>query len=102
MTIEEASPPNRYDNIFAEKIESYWQKYWEEKKLHQAPDPKSKDFDASKEKFYVIDLLVADISLIVTKRSEFNSMLKKVDYELEELNLVLKNQNKSSYSKLIN
>ena len=32
----------------------------------------------SKNKFYVIDLLVADISLVVTKRSEFNSMLKKL------------------------
>ena len=32
----------------------------------------------SKNKFFVIDLIVADISLVVTKRSEFNSMLKKV------------------------
>ena len=56
----------------------------------------------SKNRFYVIDLLVADISLVVTKRSEFNSMLKKVNYELEELNSVLKNKNESSYSKLIN
>ncbi len=56
----------------------------------------------SKGRFFVIDLLVADISLVVTKRSEFNSMLKKVNYKLEELNIVLKNQNESSYSKLIN
>ena len=56
----------------------------------------------SKGRFYVIDLLVADISLVVTKRSEFNSMLKKVNYELEELNKVLNTQNNSSYSKLIN
>ena len=36
----------------------------------------------SKSRFYVIDLIVADISLVRTKRSEFNSMLKKVDYNL--------------------
>ena len=29
----------------------------------------------SKDRFFVIDLIVADISLVVTKRSEFNSML---------------------------
>ena len=28
----------------------------------------------SKDRFFVIDLIVADISLVVTKRSEFNSM----------------------------
>ena len=31
----------------------------------------------SKDRYFVIDLIVADISLVVTKRSEFNSMLKK-------------------------
>ena len=55
----------------------------------------------SKEKYYVIDLLVADISLIVTKRSEFNSMIKKVDNSLEKFIKVLKKQNKISYAKLI-
>ena len=56
----------------------------------------------SKERFFVIDLLVADISLVVTKRSEFNSMLKTVDYDLEEFNIKLSSQNDSSYQKLIN
>ena len=56
----------------------------------------------SKERFFVIDLLVADISLVVTKRSEFNSMLKTVDYDLEEFNIKLRSQNDSSYQKLIN
>ena len=56
----------------------------------------------SKERFFVIDLLVADISLVVTKRSEFNSMLKTVDYDLEEFNNKLRSQNDSSYQKLIN
>ena len=56
----------------------------------------------SKERFFVIDLLVADISLVVTKRSEFNSMLKTVDYNLSEFNNKLLAQNKSGYKKLIN
>ena len=56
----------------------------------------------SKERYYVIDLLVADISIVVTKRSEFNSMLKNVNYSLKELNPILKKQNEISYQKLIN
>ena len=56
----------------------------------------------SKERFFVIDLLVADISLVVTKRSEFNSMLKTVDYDLGEFNNKLSSQNDLSYKKLIN
>tara|TARA_B100000959_G_scaffold134017_1_gene140450 strand:+ start:762 stop:1364 length:603 start_codon:yes stop_codon:yes gene_type:complete len=56
----------------------------------------------SKERLFVIDLLVADISLVVTKRSEFNSMLKNVDYNLGELNNKLRSQNDSSYQKIIN
>ena len=56
----------------------------------------------SKDRFYVIDLLVADISLVVTKRSEFNSMLKTVDYDLKELNKLLNKQNQESYNKIIN
>ena len=56
----------------------------------------------SKDRFFVIDLLVADISLIVTKRSEFNSMLKTVNYNLAEFNNKLLTQNESSYQKLIN
>ena len=56
----------------------------------------------SKDRFFVIDLLVADISLVVTKRSEFNSMLKTVDYDLSEFNKKLLAQNESSYQKIIN
>ena len=56
----------------------------------------------SKDRFFVIDLIVADISLVVTKRSEFNSMLKTVDYDLEKFNNKLRSQNDSSYQKLIN
>ena len=56
----------------------------------------------TKNRYFVIDLLVADISLVVTKRSEFNSMLKKIDEDLIELNNILKSQNESSYSIIIN
>ena len=54
----------------------------------------------SKDRFYVIDLIVADISLVVTKRSEFNSMLKKVDNDLSKFNEVLFDQNLESYQKI--
>ena len=56
----------------------------------------------AKNRLFVIDLLVADISLVVTKRSEFNSMLKNVDYNLEEFNSILDNQNEESLQKIIN
>lgn len=56
----------------------------------------------SRERFFIIDLLVADISLVVTKRSEFNSMLKNVNYDLKTFNGLLENQNNESYSKIIN
>ena len=56
----------------------------------------------SKDRFFVIDLIVADISLVVTKRSEFNSMLKSIDYKLVEFNKILEEQNKESYIKIIN
>ena len=55
-----------------------------------------------KDRFFVIDFIVADISLIQTKRSEFNSMLKKMDGNLNKLNDVLRSQNESSYSIIIN
>ena len=55
----------------------------------------------SKDRFYVIDLLVADISLVVTKRSEFNSSLKKIDYDLQSFNEILHDQNELGYSKII-
>ena len=54
----------------------------------------------SKDRFFGIDLIVADISLVVTKRSEFNSMLKKVDNDLSKFNQVLSDQNQISYQKI--
>ena len=53
----------------------------------------------SKDRFFVIDLLVANISLVVTKRSEFNSMLKTIDNDLSAFNDILRSQNELSYSK---
>ncbi|OUW95080.1 MAG: hypothetical protein CBD97_03615 [Pelagibacteraceae bacterium TMED237] len=55
----------------------------------------------SKGRYFVIDLIVADISLVVTKRSEFNSMLKNVSYNLSEFNKILFEQNNLSYQKII-
>ena len=55
----------------------------------------------SKDRYFVIDLIVADISLVVTKRSEFNSILKKIDDNLSDLNNILRSQNESSYSTII-
>ena len=54
----------------------------------------------AKDRFFVIDLIVADISLVVTKRSEFNSMLKKVNNNLSKFNDVLFDQNRTSYQKI--
>ena len=56
----------------------------------------------SNERYFIIDLIVADISLVVTKRSEFNSLLKNVNYNLSEFNEILLNQNNQSYQKIIN
>ena len=56
----------------------------------------------SKDRLFVIDLIVADISLVVTKRSEFNSTLKTVNNSLKQFNTILKNQNEISYKKIIN
>ena len=56
----------------------------------------------SKDRFFIIDLIVADISLVVTKRSEFNSMLKKVDNDLSQFNDLLFEQNLTSYNKITN
>ena len=60
------------------------------------------ELKSQKDDIFVIDLIVADISLVVTKRSEFNSILKSVNYNLSEFNKILSNQNNESYQKIIN
>ena len=37
-------------------IEPKWQKYWEENKTFRAPGPGDSDFDASKPKYYILDM----------------------------------------------
>ena len=39
-----------------------------------------------KERYFVIDLIISGISLVETKISEFNSMLKTIDYNLTSFN----------------
>ena len=56
----------------------------------------------SKERFYIIDLIVANISLVKTKRSDFNSMLKNVNNDLEIFNGILNKKNEEIYNLLIN
>ena len=56
----------------------------------------------SKSRFFIIDLIVADISLVVTKRSEFSSMLKDLNNNLSEFITKLIKQNDLSYQKIIN
>ena len=54
------------------------------------------------ERYFVIDLIISGISLVETKRSEFNSLLKNVDESLVEFNKKLLSQNEISYKKIIN
>jgi len=56
----------------------------------------------AKDRFFVIDFLVANISLVETKRSDFNSMLKTVNNNLNKFNKLLNDKNESSYNKLVN
>ena len=55
-----------------------------------------------KNNFYVIDLYIANISLMQAKRSEFNSILKNINNNLKKFNRILKKQNEESYLKIIN
>jgi len=54
-----------------------------------------------KERYFVIDLIISGISLVETKRSEFNSMLKTFDYNLVKFNKKLADQNETSHQKII-
>ena len=54
-----------------------------------------------KERYFVIDLIISNISLVETKRSEFNSLLKTVDNDLAAFNKKLADQNENSYKKII-
>jgi len=54
-----------------------------------------------KDRYFVIDLIISGISLVETKRSEFNSMLKTFDYNLVKFNKKLADQNETSHQKII-
>ncbi len=46
----------RYDAALAEKIETRWQGWWEEQDVYRQPNPGEPDFDASRPKFYCLDM----------------------------------------------
>jgi len=54
-----------------------------------------------KERYFVIDLIISNISLVETKRSEFNSMLKTVNNNLAVFNNKLFSLNETSYQNII-
>ncbi len=52
----EELPKNRYDAALAAEIETRWQKYWDEHQTFRQPNPGEPGFDASKPKFYALDM----------------------------------------------
>jgi leucyl-tRNA synthetase len=48
--------PYRYDAGCAAQIEARWQKYWQEQRTFVQPNPGDAGFDASKPKFYCLDM----------------------------------------------
>ncbi|MDA0802930.1 MAG: leucine--tRNA ligase [Planctomycetota bacterium] len=48
--------PFRYDARLADEIERRWQGRWEEAKAFRTPNPGDAGFDASKQKFYCLDM----------------------------------------------
>ncbi len=50
------TPKHRYDARFAAEIESRWQTRWEELETFRVPNPGDPGFDASRPKFYCLDM----------------------------------------------
>jgi len=48
--------PARYDAALADAIETKWQAYWDEHGTNKSPNPGEPGFDASKPKFYALDM----------------------------------------------
>ncbi len=48
--------PHRYTAALAERIETAWQAAWAEQGVHHQPNPGEDGFDASKPKFFVLDM----------------------------------------------
>ena len=50
------SDPARYDAALADAIESKWQRFWDEHGTNRVANPGDEGFDASKPKFYALDM----------------------------------------------
>ena len=46
----------RYDASLAADIETRWQQYWDEHETNKVPNPSDPEFDASKPKYYCLDM----------------------------------------------
>ena len=58
-TVEHGSqsmPSHRYDARLANQIETHWQAWWEQHQTYRIPDPGDSGFDASRPKFYCLDM----------------------------------------------
>ena len=51
-----AAPPHRYSASLANEIEPKWQAWWAERETFRQPNPGEPGFDASKPKFYCLDM----------------------------------------------
>jgi leucyl-tRNA synthetase len=50
------TPAHRYNAALANAIEPKWQQLWQSAGVHHRPNPGQRGFDASKPKFYVLDM----------------------------------------------
>ena len=50
------APPHRYTARLADQIERHWQRFWEEHCTFVQPNPGQPGFDASRPKFYCLDM----------------------------------------------
>ena len=56
QTATDDAPPHRYTAVYANRIEAQWQQRWEAARVHRQPNPGEAGFDASKPKYYVLDM----------------------------------------------
>ena len=52
----QSTPSHRYDARLANQIESRWQAWWEEHRIYSVPNPGESGFDATRPKFYCLDM----------------------------------------------
>ncbi len=53
---DDAPPPHRYTARLADQIETRWQRFWDEHGTFVQPNPGQPGFDASRPKFYCLDM----------------------------------------------